>query len=263
VEEFDNDKSGARESRPRLQPWARFGALSTGAILGGIGCWAVLNESGNQAGTVGILGTSLVLLIMGLQNSPLTGITPGGGANFELKKQAGMTALLAREKLNEGDPEEAQVVIDTAEALDARILSDEIVKSVEYDTQVILAYKRVGFILEPASSVDYWEIENSPGILLSTTMRQLDGSVNRRFLLRLVSQIRGSSNELGSRFGGLILVTDVPISRETIELLPEFEDGFRFDIVIWRNPTDDEDLRSAVRRLSLGMTGLGQELESR
>jgi hypothetical protein len=235
------DENGAHEEEPerlpaKLEPWARFTSMGLGVALGSIGGWAVVTDSGNQAGTLGVFLMGLVLLVMGLQNTPLTGITAGGGASFATtEQQVQRTKELATEKLDEGEPDEAKAVIDTAEALNPKILERPVIQGLQFEATVGLALNALipegtrSFGLRDAGA-DYM-IQTRSGRALAVDVK-FGRHLNLSDLKRLVGRVRGSRTPDGGKFAGLLLVTNRPVRG----LMPQDLSkalGLPMEIAVW------------------------------
>ncbi|MFG3338732.1 hypothetical protein [Glycomyces sp. NPDC048151] len=249
------DENGAPEEEAervlaRLEPWARFAAMGLGAVLAVIGCWAVVTDSGNQAGTVGVFGAGLVLLVMGLQNTPLTGITAGGGASFGTRQQVERTKQLAEEKLDEGEPDEAKAVIETAKALHPRINESPVIRGLDYEVKLGLALA----IIVPEHTRWRGPLDGGADYVVQTpsghriaVLAKYFTNADPRHVMRTVSRMR-LDWYLGA-FSGVLLVTNYPMpDYAQIPILESHPDA-PVKAVSWDGGLDVTELRQGLEWL--------------
>ncbi|MCH7229950.1 hypothetical protein L0U85_03615 [Glycomyces sp. L485] len=232
-----------------LQPWARFSAIGLGVVLAGIGCWAVLAESGNQAGTVGIFLMGIVLLVMGLQDTPLTGITAGGGANFVTRRQFAVAKDLVEDRLGEGEPDEAQAVLDTVRALNPRLDSSPAFKGLYYEALVATAFDRIGRPVRrehPDIGPDF-VLVGSLGQEFAVELKASGRTFTAVDVMRIRDKVRSMYHS--DKYAGLLVVVDHTQRPGAQEVLKSKLGGFPVEIATWQGADWDHELANAVDRL--------------
>jgi hypothetical protein len=234
----------------KLEPWARITSIVLGGALAFTGGWAVLADSGNQAGTLGVFLMGLVLLVMGLQNTPLTGITAGGGASFAIQRKIQQVKELANEKRDEGEPDEAKAVIDTAKVLNPEIFRDPAIRALDYEVRVGIALNAllsqgIRSLALSGTQVDY-AIQTPGGRSIAVEVKYLSSRLSRSALNHLVRRIQSALLPGGEHFAGLLIVTNGSVN--SFAGGAEVE-GFPVEFVTWNGGIDVTELRQGLDRL--------------
>jgi hypothetical protein len=252
------DEDAARQPDPQppdvdlvdpLAPWARTLSLVFGVGATGFGGYAVL-ASDNQAGTAFILLTGAVLLLMGLQGTPLRRLG-SGEHSLELaaiRRERRALSIVA-EVTREQPPEIAAAVIEVVDAIDSPIAMGAANRGSMYEVEVEKAIVRIG----ARSEASFVPIFGDPGFDLSVQLPSgrvnIDVRYRSRGSLTTYDVMYANEKIPPDAVGGYLLVTNAPISpqlrRYNSKSSPESN---LFEIIQWASPADDDVLHRALVR---------------
>ena len=231
-----------------LEPWARFLALALGLGASGFGCYAVL-VSENQAGTALILLTGAVLLLLGLQGTPLRRLG-SGEHSLELaalrRKQRAIEVIA--EVTREQPPEIAAAVIEAVDAIEPHS-RDPRLRAMRYEAMVKEAIERVGGQVPSASG------SSGPDFGFDLFARVPAGEVvvevrhRSARPLSLYDVMDANRRVSADVDGGLVLVTNSIVSARIQQYNDEnASDPTQFEVVRWNGRADDDQLARTLAR---------------
>jgi hypothetical protein len=229
----DEDRPNADLSDP-LSTWARSLALALGFLAGGVGGYAVF-ASGNQAGTAVLLLIAGVLVLLGLQGTPMRRLT-SGDHTVELAQLRRRAVHEIERSQQEESPEVAVAVADAIATIDPSLASyADLVKA--YERGVIGAVERAKMKLDSAHKRG----RGSRGI--DARVISPRGSVNLDIKYRVRGPIglqdvlaRMSRAESNGFDGGNLLITNAPLSEEVREYISSHPaEQLPLEIVTWND----------------------------
>jgi hypothetical protein len=238
--------SGIETSDP-LAPWARVVALVLGCAGGVAGGIAVF-VSANQAGTGALLVIAGVLVLLGLQGTPMRRLS-SGDHSVELAQLRRRAVRVIEQARQEDPPEVAVAVADAITSIDPSLggIHDA---AQAYERAVLEALARIRMKLDPghkrgkgSRGVDARVITPSGSVNLDIKYRSRGPMGLREVLARMARA------ESGGLEGGSILVTNAPLSdevREYNESRPP--EDLPVEIVTWNDERDDGLLTRAIAR---------------
>ncbi|MEH1170005.1 hypothetical protein V6V47_31960 [Micromonospora sp. CPCC 205539] len=230
-----------------LAPWARALALVLGVGATGFGCYAVM-VSDNQAGTAFVLLAGAVLLLLGLQGTPLRRLG-SGDHSLELAalRRRQRAIQVVADATREQPPEVAVAVAEAVEAIEPLLNLHS--RAMRYELKVHEAIERLGV------KVPYINLFSGPDTgfdliaqLPSGTVRveikyRSRGTVGHREVVDISQRVAHLPQS------GLLVVTNVLLSDSVIKYNNEAgTDPRRVEIVTWNTPDDDDDLAAALAR---------------
>lgn len=239
----DSDRDDpSEEVQDPVAPWARLIAFFLSGVFGTFGTLAVF-FSPNQAGTAALLLIAAVLMLLGLQGTPLTKITSGDHsvALAAIRRKARKEIIDA--EVNE-TPEVAGAV---AEALDRVVNSHNYsVHSVDQAPEVYerMVLNTIG-LLFPDTTVTRPPIDGGFDAIISQGERTLYiDIVYRRNVLdakaarsKLAVAIRSTSR--------LLVITNAPLSSQARDIN---SDSNEIEFITWEGLGDNDILSRAVAR---------------
>jgi hypothetical protein len=187
---------------------------------------------------------------MGLQDTPLTGITAGGGANFATRRQFAVAKDLVEDRLGEGEPDEAQAVLDTVRALNPSLDSSPAFKGLYYEALVAAAFDRIGRPVRrelPDFGPDFI-LFDSPGKEFAVELKASGRTFTAVDVMRIADKVRSMYHS--DKYAGLLLVADFPQRQGVQEVLASKLGGFPVEVATWHGTDWDHELANAVDRLS-------------
>jgi hypothetical protein len=228
-----------------MRPWERLVVVLLGVTAGGIGCYAVFNSS-NQAGTAVLLVIGAAFVLIGIQGTPL--IRFGTGANnVELERRRRRVEREAQQAREEGDPDLARDIVETASILDPGIVPAPEVLGAIYKDQVRHALLRAG-----ARVRDRSHIGTGVDMIAETSKGAVAVVVRyrRRSPLTLQYVNQAISNWKPEGTAGLLVITNAPLSGAVRELNATVEHRPAVEIITWNDEQDDGILIQALERLA-------------
>lgn len=214
------------------------------------GCYAVM-ASDNQAGTALVLLAGAVLVLLGLQGTPLRRLG-SGEHSLELAalRRRQIAIEVVAEATREQPPDIAAAVAEAVEAIEP-IGSSPRYLGMRYELLVKQAIERVG------GQVPFMNHYTGPDLGIDMTAYMPSGAVHVQAKYRSKGVIsRRDIDALNQRIsraprGGFLIVTNAPLS----ESLKEYnnyveEDPLSAKVITWSGPADDDILAAALRRSS-------------
>ncbi|MET8283538.1 hypothetical protein [Micromonospora sp. NPDC005174] len=241
-----NDDVELEDLADPLATWARATALGLGTAAGAFGGYAVF-VSDNQAGTAFLLVASVVLLLLGLQGTPLRSL---GGGDYQIQlARIRLRAVQAIDNARRESPEVAAAVADAVGSIDPGATSIRPPWSL-YLQEVRRALSRtvsLGALRHEAGHMDRG---------VDTRVRLPNGTVNvqvkyrGRGALGLRDIETAALQMLGSGFdGGYLLVTNAPLSEEARQHNRETPAELGgLEVITWNDERDDGLLTRALVR---------------
>ncbi|MGA4728996.1 hypothetical protein ACPB67_16345 [Micromonospora taraxaci] len=230
-----------------LGVWARVTAVVLGTAGTGAGCVAVF-ATNNQAGTAVLLLVGAVLLLLGLQGTPLLSFG-GGDYRFELARLRRRAVAVVDQIARQEPPDVAAAVADAVSAIDPGI------RFPDWD-EFSYQYQVRGAVQAAGASVELPNRSRTGDGGVDIRARLPQGTVNIQVVYRKRGPI--SSGEIAaaaakllhSRLdGGHLIVTNAP---QTAEALRRAADLLRLPQAIEVVTCDDdahiEELGAALRR---------------
>ena len=223
-----------------LPVWARVAAIAIGAggvAAGGIAVFA----SSNQAGTAILLLIGAVLLVLGIQGTPLRRFASGANSVEMATIRQRAAEVMTRVESHES-PEVVAAVSDAVAAIDPRIPRAS--SAAAYQREVASALRRVGATTNTSTAV-----RGADGRRVDTVAAVGDGKVP----IEIVYRPRGpvGHHEIGATRGrtATVLITNAPVSGESLTHSAATE-PFNADIevVTWNDARDDDVLAAALTR---------------
>ncbi|WP_146758688.1 hypothetical protein [Micromonospora saelicesensis] len=229
-----------------LATWARATALGLGTAAGVLGCYAVF-ASDNQAGTAFLLVASVVLLLLGLQGTPLRSL---GGGDYQIQlARIRLRAVQAIDNARRESPELAAAVADAVGSIDPGV-------SISRPPWMLYLQAVRQAISRTLGSVDQAHEDGLDDRGVDTCVQLPNGRVNVQIKYRgrgalglrdiamATAQMRGSGFD-----GGYLLVTNAPLSEEArhhnFETPAELG---RVEVITWNDERDDDLLSRALAR---------------
>lgn len=244
---------GLHDLADPLDLWARIVALGLGSAALGFGCYAVM-RSENQAGTALVLIVGAVLLVLGLQGTPLRRL--GGGEHSvelaALRRQRGIE--LIAEAVNEQPPQVAAAVAEAVASLESPRypLPRRIVKGRYAEIQE--AIERVGGRVSMLSLDDprrhgYDMVAIFPSGYVNVDVHLGDEPETRERIDKANASLAGAMERSPGQPGGFVLVSRGPLSAEVQEYNRQFSTHRdKFEVVAWDGFQDDGALARALLR---------------
>ncbi|MFF4879703.1 restriction endonuclease [Micromonospora sp. NPDC000668] len=237
----DEDK----ESPDGLSTRTRIAAIIFGLAGTGTGGWAVFS-SDNQAGTAILLLIGAVLLLVGVQGTPLRRFGHGD-SSIELAAVQRRAARAVERAAQEQPPEVAAAVAEAVETITHQVsLPPEQV----YEAAVIDAMRRTGASIDPThrpgpgdKGVDARVQVGTGKVNVQVKLRRR-GSLGARDIELAAAKARWSGFD-----GGFLLVTNAPLSddaRAFNAALSPTGDGV--EAITWNDSRDDGLLARALAR---------------
>ena len=229
-----------------LATWARATALGLGTAAGALGGYAVF-VSDNQAGTAFLLVASVVLLLLGLQGTPLRSL---GGGDYQIQlARIRLRAVQAIDNARRESPEVAAAVADAVGSIDPGVS----ISRPPWLLYLQAVRQAIGRALDPVRLTN----EDGPGDRGVDTRVQLpNGAVNVQIKYRgrgalglrdietAALQMRGSGFD-----GGYLLVTNAPLSEEARQHNRETPAELGgIEVITWNDKRDDDLLTRALAR---------------
>ena len=220
--------------------------FGTGAS--GFGCYAVL-ASDNQAGTAFVLLTGAVLLLLGLQGTPLRRLG-SGDHSLELAalRRRQRAIEVVAEVRREQPPEIAAAVAEAVEAIEP-LAGDPRTRSMRYEQMVKQAIERTG------AQVPFVNQDGSPDDGFDFLAQMPAGTVNvevryrGRGPLTTYDIMAANQRVTPEMVGGFLLVTNAPLSDSVRKYNHESSADFdKFEVISWAGPADDHLLARALAR---------------
>lgn len=229
-----------------LATWARATALGLGAAAGVFGCYAVF-VSDNQAGTAFLLVASVVLLLLGLQGTPLRSL---GGGDYQIQlARIRLRAVRAIDNARRESPEVAAAVADAVGSIDPGA-------SISRPPWLLYLQAVRQAISRTPGSVSLTHEDGRDDRGVDTRVQLPNGMVNvqikyrGRGALGLRDIVIADAQMRASGFdGGYLLVTNAPLSEETREHnlgIPARLGGV--EVITWNDERDDDLLTRALAR---------------
>jgi hypothetical protein len=240
----DNNAEGLRAVEP-LDAWARALSLALGLAATTFGCYAVL-ASDNQAGTAFILLAGAVLLLLGLQGTPLRRLS-SGEHTLELADIRRRRAALevVKRATEEEAPDVAAAVVDAVQEIEP---SGGFQRSREliYQRAVLEAIQGLGINarLENLGPSGRYEIlaELPSGIVKVEAKYKQTGPLT----IRDVQKTRAWAAL--DRQAGWLLVSNAPLSGEVRLFNANDAEGAALEAITWNDDKDNDLLMRALTR---------------
>jgi hypothetical protein len=233
------------EGAEPLAPWARVLALVLGVVATGLGTFAVF-VSANQAGTALLLVVGVVLLLIGLQGTPLRRFG-SGEHSFELLAIRRRLADAVDRAAREESPDVAAAVAEAARTADPGAPVRPAWQI--YEESVQRAIQRVGGTVETNYQYGRGRVIDArvtlPQGRLSVEIRHRSrGAFGATDVAAASGQLLAAGLE-----GGNLVITNAPLSAESqkhnFEGAPE---KGSVEVVTWNDERDDHVLARALLR---------------
>lgn len=234
-----------REPGDRLPMGARIAATVFGLTGTGAGGWAVFSTD-NQAGTATLLLIGAVLLLIGVQGTPLRRLGHGD-SSIDLAAVRQRAARVVERAVREQPPDVAAAVADAVETITPQIGPP---LEIAYEDAVIEAIRRVGGSIDPTHRLG----SGDKGVDARVTVGH--GKVNVQIKLRRRGslgardiQYAADRAEASGFDGGFLLVTNAPLSddaRAYNAAISPTEGGV--EAITWNDTRDDGLLTRALAR---------------
>jgi hypothetical protein len=252
VTETPHDPQHGSQARPDdlsdpLDPWARAVALGLGIAASGFGCYAVF-ASNNQAGTALLLAVGVILLLLGIQGTPLRSIG-GGEYKVELARLRRRVVEAAGQAARQESPEVAAAVADALTVIDPGLVLGPPAGAL-YEQAVLQAFRRTGASVDPTHRAGLGD----RGVDVRAQVAG-GGKVNVQVVYRRRGAFGSRDIATSSAFhasgfdGGFLLVTNAPLSAEALQhnsALTHERQGP--EVVTWNDERDDDLLARALVR---------------
>ncbi|MET8229852.1 hypothetical protein ABZS77_04130 [Micromonospora sp. NPDC005298] len=230
-----------------LATWARASALLLGIAGGGFGCYAVF-ASDNQAGTAFLLVASVVLLLLGLQGTPLRSL---GGGDYQIQlARLRLRAVRAIDKAaRQESPEVAAAVADAVGSIDPGVAISR-PPSLLYSQAVGQAIGRVGGSIDPTHQDGPGDRGVDARVHLGSGKVNVQVKYRSRGALGLRDIATASAKMRASGFdGGHLIVTNAPLSEEARQHNSEAQPELGgVEVITWNDERDDGLLARALAR---------------
>ncbi|MFC4147741.1 restriction endonuclease [Micromonospora mangrovi] len=235
------------ESSDVLSTRARVVASIFGLAGTGIGGWAVFS-SDNQAGTAVLLLIGAVLLLVGVQGTPLRRFGHGDNT-IELAAVRQRAARAVERAAQEQPPEVAAAVAEAVETIAPSSLSP--LQAYEaYEAAVLHAIRRTGAVLDPThrpgagdNGVDARVQVGAGKVNVQVKLRRR-GSLGARDIQHAAAIVRESGFD-----GGFLLVTNAPLSEDARAFNAAISPaGDGVEAITWNDSRDDGLLARALAR---------------
>ncbi|MGY1946244.1 hypothetical protein [Nocardia asiatica] len=228
----------------------RAAALTFGTGFGGSGVAAVF-LSDNQAGTAALFLLAAVLLLIGVQGTPLTRFGSGENNAEFARKTAGR---LLRQASQQEDPRVAEGVVQAAaivlEPSVARHIEDRISPR-EYEYEVLAALRRVAGPQQIQAHGSDRSVDFAIDLPSGTVAVEVKLAVGHANIPAVVAQIAALSQTAHSFDKALVVVRNtLPTALARLrDELKNLQHPGECEVVHWRSEEDDEALRRALAQL--------------
>ncbi|WP_431900074.1 hypothetical protein, partial [Micromonospora chalcea] len=228
-----------------LSTSSRLVAATFGLAGTGVGAWAVFS-SNNQAGTAILLLIGAVLLLVGVQGTPLRRFGHGD-SSIELAAVKRRAARVLERTAQDQPPEVAAAVAAAVETITPELsLSPWLV----YEAAVIKAIQQTG------ASIDHRHRPGPDDKGVDARVHVGAGKVNVQIAYRRRGSLGARDIEyaalqaLGSGFdGGFLLITNAPLSEDAREFNAALSPaGGGMEAITWNDSRDDDLLKRALAR---------------
>ncbi|GGQ26058.1 hypothetical protein GCM10010233_49040 [Streptomyces pseudogriseolus] len=236
-----------------LSWWERLAASTLGLGLSSAGVAAVFMTS-NQAGSVALLLVGVVLLIMGINGSPLTRARYQDYEFFMTRRRRRVV-----ESIQDDSPAEARQALQVLATLDPGASRDPVVASISnhlFEREVVSRLQRSFPLTEVSEGtfdhgVDAVVPMNGCRIGVEVMGGGRDRPLTGSDLRRIVNRASGARIRLtGSTIDGLLIVTDRPFPASMSRRVRELSSVMPTAVVRWVDEQDDHALETTLRELS-------------
>jgi hypothetical protein len=225
-----------------LPLWARVASIVVGVLATAAGAYAVF-VSDNQAGTAFLLLIGAVLLVLGMQGTPLRRFASGDNS-VELATIRRRAAVVMTQVASRESPEVFAAVSDAVAAIDPRIVRPS--TGVAYERAVAAALRRVGATVSLSPVPD-------------SHPRRVDGTATLRAgraPIEIVYRQRGAvgASEIDADKerdpgGAVVLITNAPVSAESaLHNAAVGDPATDVEVVTWNDARDDDVLAATLTR---------------
>jgi hypothetical protein len=223
-----------------LPVWSRVAAITLGAVgvtAGGVAVFV----SRNQAGTAFLLLIGAVLLVLGIQGTPMRRLASGDNSVELATIRQRAAAVLTRVETSES-PEVVAAVSDAVAAIDPRLPRAS--SAAAYQRAVAAALRRVGATTEPATTK-----RASSGRRVDAIAAVNDGRVP----IEIVSRPQGpvGHDEIGATRSrtATVMITNAPVSSDALtHSAATGPNETDVEVVTWNDARDDAVLAAALTR---------------
>ncbi len=249
--ESDDTPDGQDDAWRELTSWERASASIAGVLMAAAGTASVF-LSDNQAGSAVLVVVSAVLLLIGIQGTPLSRF--GAGDNSAKFERGRVVGKLLEKGRHQADSEAARAYVDAASQIAPGIENSVQARSLLYETEVKLALQHVMGPTKVVSRDDRlgddgldFTIRTGPtgrvDVIVKYTHRH--GTAGR-WMFDLLAKGR-------SRMVPWLLVVNETSDAAVEEVRSRIanDEGLRgrVEIVVWRGPQDNGQLKAAIDRL--------------
>jgi hypothetical protein len=230
----------AGEFTEPLPVWARITAITLGAVGVAAGGVAVF-VSRNQAGTAILLLIGAVLMVLGIQGTPLRRFTSGANTVELATIRQRAAAVLTQVETHESHDVVA-AVSDAVAAIDPRIPRAS--SAVAYQREVAAALRRVGATTDRTTTVRGADSRRIDAVACVN-----DGHVPIEIVYRARGPVGTHEISTTRRRTATVLITNAPISSEaqTHNAATGAPDA-DIEVVTWNDARDDDVLAAALTR---------------
>ncbi|MEU5912736.1 restriction endonuclease [Micromonospora sp. NPDC047527] len=229
-----------------LDRWARATAVLLGAATEGAGCVAVFTVD-NQAGTAVLLLVGAVLLLLGLQGTPLRSLG-GGDYRVELTRLRRRAVAVVDQAARQESAEVAAAVADAVSAIDPGVRFP-FWPAMRYEQQVREAIQAAGASLGSTrlsahrdQGVDLC-VQVPEGRVNVQVIYRRHGKIGSREVTLAVVKMRNSGVD-----GGYLIVTNAATTADAQTRASLLGGADKVEIVTWTDDEDTEELNAALRR---------------
>ncbi|MFF0471497.1 hypothetical protein ACFYPX_29175 [Micromonospora zamorensis] len=246
------DSNGADDPIPSLDDladpldrWARLLAVVLGIGAGAAGCVAVFLTE-NQAGTAVLLLVGAVLLLLGLQGTPLRSFG-GGEYRFELARLRRRAAEVVSQAAREESADVAAAVADAISAIDPGIRFPDWLGMVYLDQ----ARETIRALFPDARDLSGqrdggadMHVRLPEGLVNVQVIYRKHGKLGSGSVTAAVAKMRTSRHD-----GGYLIVTNVaPTADAHMRVATLLGGSGRVEVVTWLDDRDTEELKAALQR---------------